>query len=66
LEHLVDLLLPHVPALKPLRRRADALTNFAVEYRYPIARASTRQMLAALRTMERFRTEARARLGLPP
>ena len=66
LEDLLDLLGPHASTLNRLRRRLDALTVFAVEYRYPIARATTRQMQAALRTMERARTEVRARLGLPP
>jgi HEPN domain-containing protein len=66
LEQLLDLVLPRAPTLNPLRRRVDALTNFAVEYRYPIVRATTRQMQAALRTMERARTELRARLGLSP
>lgn len=66
LELLLDLLLPYDPTLRHLRRRVDALTSFAVEYRYPIVRARTRQMRAALRTMERARTELRARLGLPP
>jgi len=66
LEQLLDLLLPFAPKLNSLRRRLDALTNFAVEYRYPIVRATTRQMRSALRTTERVRTEMRARLGLPP
>jgi predicted nucleotidyltransferase len=66
LEQLLDFLLPHDPTLRRLRRRVDALTSFAVEYRYPIVRAKTRQMRAALRTMERVRGELRARLGLPP
>lgn len=66
LELILDLLVPHDPTLRRLRRRVDALTSFAVEYRYPIVRAKTRQMRAALRTMERVRTELRARLGLLP
>jgi hypothetical protein len=66
LELLIDLLLPHDASVGPLRRRFDALTNFAVEYRYPIVRATTRQMNAALRTMELARLEFRARLGLDP
>jgi HEPN domain-containing protein len=65
LEVLLDLLLPHAPTLNTLRRRLDALSNFAVEYRYPVVRATTRQMQTALRTMDRVRTELRARLGLP-
>src|SRR4029450_11176249 len=44
LEALLDLLGSHGSTLNRLRRRLDALTIFAVEYRYPIVRASTRQM----------------------
>ena len=66
LEDLFALLLPHDATLAPLRRGAASLTKYAVEYRYPGARATTRQMQAALRNMERVRTEVRSRLGLPP
>lgn len=66
LEQLLDLLLPYEPTLNTLRRRLDALTNFAVEYRYPVVRTTTRQLQTALRTMDRVRSELRARLGLPP
>ena len=65
LERLVDLILPHDSTIKPLQRRVDALTVFAVEYRYPIVRATTRHMQTALRTMERVRAQIRARLGAP-
>jgi hypothetical protein len=43
-----------------------SLTKYAVEYRYPALRATTRQMQAALRAMERVRRELRTRLGLSP
>jgi len=66
LKQVLDLLLPRDATLAPLRRRAVSLTKYAVEYRYPGMRATTRQMQAALRTMERVRAELRARLGLPP
>jgi HEPN domain-containing protein len=66
LEDLLDLLIPHDATLKPLRRSAHSLTRFAVDYRYPGVRASTRQMRAALRNAERVWGEVRARLGLPP
>src|SRR5262245_36292572 len=36
LETLVKLLVPHVPQLRPFRRRLDALTSYAVQYRYPV------------------------------
>ena len=65
LKQVLDLLLPHDATLAPLRRRVASLTKYAVEYRYPGLRATTRQMQAALRTMERVRAELRARLGLP-
>src|SRR5688572_2297121 len=38
LENLLLLVLPHHATLKRLRRRLDALTNFAVDFRYPLAR----------------------------
>jgi len=66
LEALIDLLLAHDPGLAPLRRSVASLTKYAVEYRYPSMRATTRQMKSALRVAERARTDARARLGLPP
>ena len=66
LEDLLDLLLPHDATLAPLRRGLQSLTEYAVEFRYPGVRATTRRMQAALRHAERVRTELRARLGLPP
>ena len=66
LESLLDLLVPHDATLAPLRRGLQSLTGYAVEFRYPGARATTRRMQAALRQAERVRRELRARLGLPP
>jgi HEPN domain-containing protein len=66
LDTLVLLLLPHAPSLRTLRRGLRTLSRYAVEYRYPSERATSRQMQSALRTAERVRTELRARLGLPP
>ena len=65
MEDLLDLLLPHDATLAPLRRRVAGLTKYVVEYRYPGTRATTRQMLSALRIAQRVRREIRARLGLP-
>lgn len=65
LENVLDLLLPHDATLKPLRRILQSLSNYAVDYRYPDVRATTRQMNTALRHTERVRGEARSRLGLP-
>jgi HEPN domain-containing protein len=66
LDGLLVLLLPHDPTLKPLRRAVDSLTTYAVEYRYPIARASVQQMRSALRVAERVRKKIRSCLGLVP
>ena len=65
MEDLLDLLLPHDATLAPLRRSVAGLTKYAVEYRYPGMRATTRQMQSALRIAERVGTELRDRLGLP-
>ena len=66
LEDLLDLLLPQDATLAPLRRGLRSLTPYAVNFRYPGVRATTRRMQAALRQAERVRTALRARLGLPP
>jgi HEPN domain-containing protein len=66
LEDLLDLLLPHDTTLAPLRRRLRSLTPYAVNFRYPGVRATTRRMQPAVRHAERVRTELRARLGVPP
>jgi len=65
LDSLLAMLLIHDPTLAPFQRRVDALTTFAVDYRYPITRATQRQMRSALKTAERMRAEIRTRLGLP-
>ena len=66
IKQLIDLLVPHEATLSRFRRSGGSLTKYAVEYRYPGERATTRQMQAALRTMKRVRTELRARLSLSP
>jgi HEPN domain-containing protein len=66
LAKLLTPLRPHHPALSPLRRGLVFLTRFAVDTRYPGARAGRRQEEAALRWVERVRTAARALLGLRP
>jgi HEPN domain-containing protein len=65
LEDLLDLLLPQAAALAPLRRSLRTLTPYAVNFRYPGVRTTTRRMQAALRQAERVRRASRARLGLP-
>lgn len=66
LHDLLNLLLPHDAALAPLRRVLIALSRYAVEYRYPGVRATTRRMHSALRHADRVRAVLRARLQLPP
>jgi hypothetical protein len=66
LNDLLNLLLPFDATLAPLRRALRSLTWYAVEYRYPGFRSTIRRMQAALRHVERVRTELRRRLGLPP
>jgi hypothetical protein len=66
MEDVLGLLLPHDATLAPLLRSVGSLTKYAVEYRYPGMRATTRQMRSALRTAERVRGELRVRLGLSP
>jgi HEPN domain-containing protein len=65
LEDVLDLLLPFDSTLAPLRRGLHSLSRYAVEYRYPGPRATTKQMETALRKVERIRSEVRQRLGLP-
>src|SRR5437879_4306253 len=42
LEDLLDLLLPHDATLAPLRRALHSLTRYAVDFRYPNYRTTTR------------------------
>ena len=45
----------HFLKIPPLRRVLVSLTRYAVDYRYPNMRATTRQMQAALRHAEQVR-----------
>jgi len=63
---IVDLLLPGDATLARLRRQADSLTQYAVDYRYPGEVASKRQMEAALRHVDQIRLECRSKLNLSP
>src|SRR5882762_7215103 len=49
LDDVVNLLLPHYPGLRSLRRGLIFLTDFAVETRYPGENATKRQAVSALR-----------------
>jgi HEPN domain-containing protein len=64
LRALLQLILPHHPTLHRLNRGLLSLSRFAVDYRYPGANATARQMQSALRCMERVRKLLRRTLGL--
>ena len=65
LADILDLLTPANATLGRLRRKADSLTQYAVDYRYPGMMASKRQMEAALRHVDQIRLECRSKLNLP-
>src|SRR5208282_1915218 len=64
LDDLLVLLLPGDATLARLRRKADSLTQYAVDYRYPDRIASKRQMEAALRHVDKIRVVCRGKLNL--
>lgn len=64
LDHLLTVLRPHHPSLRPLRRGLLLLKRFAVDVRYPGASAKKREATAALRWAGKVRTECRSLLGL--
>jgi len=66
LEQLLDLLVPHDPHLKLLRRGLQFLNGYAVDVRYPEKHATKRQAEAATRWAEQLRTESRGLLGIRP
>jgi hypothetical protein len=64
LADVIDLLPPGHATLVRLRRQADSLTQYAVDYRYPGEAASKRQMEGALRHVDQIRLECRGKLNL--
>jgi hypothetical protein len=64
LADILDLLVPGDATLGRLRRKADSLTQYAVDYRYPGMMASKRQVEAALRHVDQIRLECRSKLKL--
>ena len=66
LERLLQVLLPHYPPMRSLRRGLRFLTDCAVEPRYPGEWQTKRQAIAALRWPGRVRDACRAILGLRP
>jgi len=64
LEKLLSLLLPVEPLWLALLPAAQSLSGFAVEFRYPGARALARDAKGALKDAEAVRGEVRAALGL--
>jgi HEPN domain-containing protein len=61
---LLELLLPHDTSLKSLRRALLSLGRYAVDYRYPGKRASSRQAEAAARHTRLTRKVIRKQLGI--
>ena len=66
LEHLLNLLLPSHPTLRPLRRGMLFLTDFAVDTRYPGNWTTKRQAASALRWAQRIRETSCTLLGIRP
>jgi HEPN domain-containing protein len=64
LPDLLERLLPHTKGLKSLGRSLTSLTHYAVDYRYPGIRATTRQAEAAWRHALQTRTAIRKQLGI--
>jgi HEPN domain-containing protein len=64
LDRLLTALMSHHLTLRTLRRGLLFLSDFAVDIRYPGVSASKRQASAALRWVDRVRTQARALLGI--
>jgi HEPN domain-containing protein len=66
LEALLLVVLPVEPLWFTLRAALQNLTDFAVDYRYPGATATSRDAKQALSDCNVLRKEARNALGLPP
>lgn len=64
IEKLLDRLITKDETLRSLRRGADTLTRYAVDYRYPGLKTTPRKARAAFEKAKQFRTEIRKRLGL--
>ena len=59
---LVNRLVAHENKVKPLRRGAGSLSDYAVDYRYPGRKSTAKQCAAARRQAERVRRLIRALL----
>jgi HEPN domain-containing protein len=66
LDDLLHLLLADHPTLRMFQRSLIALTNYAVQVRYPGENTTKRQAASALRTADRVWTSARLLLGIRP
>ena len=64
IERLLDLALPIETSWEPLRADLIALTDFAVEFRYPGSAAVRADMLESARICERVRALVRSSLGM--
>lgn len=65
LERLLDLIVPVEPLWATLRPALVAMTDFAVEVRYPGRATSRAEALALVRAATRVRETIRRSLGLP-
>ncbi|HZK80269.1 MAG TPA: HEPN domain-containing protein [Humisphaera sp.] len=65
LERLLDLAIPIEPAWAPLRPALAAITDYAVEVRYPGRTTTPAEALTVSRSTARIRTLIRRSLGLP-
>ena len=63
---LLQLVQPHCPSIRALRRGLLFLTDFAVAPRYPGRKARKRQAASALQWAGRVRAACRAILGIRP
>jgi HEPN domain-containing protein len=65
LSALLDMLLSSYPGWQGFRQECEALTDNAIEVRYPGFSADREDAAAALATAQRLRRAAREALGLP-
>jgi HEPN domain-containing protein len=65
LEKLLDLIVPVEPLWSPFRPAIAAITDYAVEVRYPGRSVSSAEAKSLLRDAQRIRDLVRQRLALP-
>ena len=63
---LLNLCVPGEPSWAAYAKVADAMTDYAVDYRYPGHSATVREAKSALKHCRSIRAEVRHSLGLKP